>query len=110
MYQTTLTKASGHRSKSPVVNLNALSRRRYATLGTRLFHTILRVGFGTKISAVAVAMGLSAMWWHNITIADTIAAQSAVANDCLYMLPWGIAWAIRSSRTSMPKEGGAQCE
>jgi len=48
------------------------------------------------------------MWWHNIAIDDVIAAQEAVATDCLYMMPWGIVWAVRATFMSMPKEGGAK--
>ena len=54
------------------------------------------------------AIVVTAMWWHNITIADTIEAQEAVAFDCLLCMPRGIVWAIRATRMPMPEEGGEE--
>ena len=54
------------------------------------------------------AIVVTAMWWHNITIADTIEAQEAVAFDCLLCMPWSIVWAIRATRMPMPEEGGEE--
>ena len=57
------------------------------------------------MSAVVAAVALSAMWWHNITIANDIAAQEAVLADALCALPWGIVWTFRA--TFPAKKGGA---
>lgn len=62
--------------------------------------------FSAKVSTVVAVIIIAAMWWHNITIADTIEAQEAVGVDCLLGMPWGIVWAIRFSRMPMPEEGG----
>ncbi len=67
-----------------------------------------RALFGAKVSTVVAAIVVTAMWWHNITIADTIEAQEAVAFDCLLCMPWGIVWAIRATRMPMPEEGGEE--
>lgn len=48
------------------------------------------------------------MWWHNISIDNTLDAQSAVGFDCLCAMPWGIEWAFLTSRMPMPEEGGEQ--
>ncbi len=69
---------------------------------------IVRALFGAKVSTVVAAIVVTAMWWHNITIADTIEAQEAVAFDCLLGMPWGIVWAIRATRMPMPEEGGEE--
>lgn len=124
MYQTILFKAPGRRSNSPVVILNALSLRQSLTLGMRLSRAlsmawswakcnctprnILRVAFCEKVSMAVAAVLICFMWWHNITIEDNIAAGEAVATDCLYALPWGIVWAIRTtlSEFKAAKKGG----
>ena len=67
-----------------------------------------RALFGAKVSTVVAAIVVTAMWWHNITIADTIEAQEAVAFDCLLCMPWGIVWAIRATRMPMTEEGGEE--
>lgn len=69
---------------------------------------IVRALFGAKVSTVVAAIVVTAMWWHNITIADTIEAQEAVGYDCLCAMPWGIVWAIRATRMPMPEEGGEE--
>ena len=122
MYQTILFKAPGRRSNSPVVILNALSLRQSLTLGPRLSRAlssawnwvkcnctprnIVRVAFGEKVSMAVGAIVVCAMWWHIISIDDTIAGGEAVATDCLYAMPWGIVWAIRATLMTLPKEGG----
>lgn len=53
--------------------------------------------FSARVSLVAAAVALSAMWWHNITIANDIAAQEAVLVDALCVLPWAIVWAFRDT-------------
>lgn len=69
---------------------------------------IVRALFGAKVSTVVAAIVVTAMWWHNITIADTIEAQEAVGLDCLLGMPWGIIWAIRATFMPMPEEGGEE--
>lgn len=124
MYQTILFKAPGRRSNSPVVILNALSLRQSLTLGTRLSRAlsmawswikctctprnIFRAIFCEKVSMSVAAVLICFMWWHNITIDNTIEAQEAVATDCLYAMPWGIVWAIRATLSDFKaaKKGG----
>lgn len=62
--------------------------------------------FSARVSTVVAAVTIAAMWWHNITIADTIEAQEAVGLDCLIGMPWAFVWAIRAARMPMPEEGG----
>lgn len=69
---------------------------------------IVRALFGAKVSTVVAAIVVTAMWWHNITIADTIKAQKAVGLDCLLGMPWAIVWAIRATFMPMPEEGGEE--
>lgn len=123
MYQTILFKAPGRRSNSPVVILNALSMRKSVTLKARLSRAlsaswywlrckctpraIFRALFCEKVSMAVAVVCVCAMWWHNITIADNIAAGEAVATDCLYALPWGIVWAFRATVADFKaKKGG----
>lgn len=68
---------------------------------------IVRALFSAKVSTAVAIVCVGAMWWHNISIIDTIEAQEAVANDVLYAMPWGIVWAFRAARMPMPEEGGA---
>lgn len=58
-------------------------------------------------TAVAVIV-TAAMFWHVITITDTIEAQEAVGFDCLLGMPWAVVWAIRFTFMPMPEEGGAK--
>lgn len=67
---------------------------------------IIRATFSAKVSTVVAFVCLAAMWWHNITIDNTLEAQEAVGLDCLLGMPWGIVWAFRASRMPMPEEGG----
>lgn len=123
MNQTILFKAPGRRSTSPVVILNGLllspksptALERISRTLSRAWNwcrcnctprRVLRALFCEKVSFAVASIGVSAMWWHNIAIDDVIAAQEAVATDCLYMMPWGIVWAVRATFMSMPKEGG----
>ena len=69
---------------------------------------IFRALFSVKVSAVVAVVCLAAMWWHNISIDNTLDAQSAVGFDCLCAMPWGIVWAIRAARMPMPEEGGEE--
>lgn len=124
MQQTILFKAAGRSSKSPVVILTgpSISAEFSTPLAVRLSlalsmawqwtrcrctpGNIFRVLFGTAISTVVAVVVISAMWWHNITIEDTITAQEAVGFDALCGMPWGIVWAFRASRMTLPEEGG----
>lgn len=49
----------------------------------------------TRTSIAAIAAVAALMWWHNISIADTIAAQRAVGFDALAALPWMAIIAVR---------------
>lgn len=124
MYQTILFKVPGRRSNSPVVILNALSLRQSITLGTRLSRALLmawswvkcnctprnifRAIFCEKVSMAVAFVVVAAMWWHNISIDDNIAAGEAVATDCLYAMPWGIVWAIRATINDFKAEKGGK--
>lgn len=64
--------------------------------------------FSARVStAVAIAV-VAAMYWHNLTIDNTIEAQEAVGFDCLFIMPWAIVWTIRLTRMPMPEEGGEE--
>lgn len=124
MQQTILFKASGRRTNRPLVILTGpmfpgeysipvrqrLSRAlSSAWRWTRCNCTplnILRALFCAKVSMAVATVVVSAMWWHNITIADTLAAQKAVGIDGLLGMPWAVVWAFRASRMPMPEEGG----
>lgn len=66
---------------------------------------IIRATFSAKVSTVVAVIVIAAMYWHNLTIDNTIEAQEAVGYDCLLGMPWGIVWAIRATRMPMPEEG-----
>ncbi len=126
MQQSILFKVSGKPSTSPLVILTGPAiRAQYSTpASVRLSRAlsvackwlrcnctprnIARALFSTNVSAVVAVICLCAMWWHNISIPDTIEAQKAVGLDCLYAMPWGIVWAFRAARMPMPEEGGEQ--
>lgn len=126
MQQSILFKASGRRSNRPLVILTGpMFPGEYSTLvlqrisralsmawqWTRCNCTplnILRAMFCARVSMAVAVVVVAAMWWHNITIADTLAAQKAVGTDCLYGMPWAIVWAFRASRMPLPKEGGEE--
>lgn len=66
----------------------------------------LRAGsaaFSPNASLIAACIVAALMYFHFMTIADTVAAQRAIATDCLYGAPWGIAWLLRNIR-----KGGAR--
>lgn len=69
---------------------------------------IFRATFSAKVSTVVAVIVIAAMYWHNLTIDNTIEAQEAVGFDCLLGMPWGIVWAIRATRMPMPEEGGEE--
>lgn len=135
MQQTVLFKAPGRSSNRPIVILtgpaieakfstpitvrlsralssawsSSLATLRSAKKWTRCNCTpvrIVRAMFSPMVSTAVAVIVIAAMWWHNITIANTIEAQEAVGFDCLLGMPWGIVWAIRFSRMPMPEEGG----
>lgn len=126
MQTSILFKAPGRSSNRPIVILTgpALGAEYSTTISTRLSRAlssawqwtrcncaprrIVRALFSARVStAVAVAV-VAAMWWHNISIIDTIEAQRAVGFDGLLGMPWGIVWAIRATRMPMPEEGGEE--
>lgn len=128
MKQTILFKVPGKPSTSPVVILSALDLagksktnhfREAAKMLSRALSKawkwtrcnctpvrIIRAIFSAKVSTVVAVIVIVAMYWHNISIDNTIEAQRAVAFDCLLGMPWGIVWAIRATRIPMPEEGG----
>ena len=69
---------------------------------------IVRAVFSAKVSTAVAIIAGAAMWWHDLTIADTIEAQRAVGLDGLLAMPWAIVWAFRASRMPMPEEGGEE--
>lgn len=69
---------------------------------------IIRAIFSEKVSTVVAVLVLAAMYWHILSIDNTIESQEAVAFDCLLGMPWGIVWAIRATRMPMPEEGGEE--
>lgn len=69
---------------------------------------IVRALFSAKVSTVVAVVCIAAMWWHNITVSNTIEAQEAVGFDCLLAMPWAIVWAFRATRMQMPEKGGAK--
>ena len=83
MNTTTLTAPA---FQTQVPNLRAIAMR------------AIRAAFSTKASLIAAAVIAAVMYYHTLTIADTIAMQHAVAVDCLCASPWGIAWIIRNIR------------
>ncbi|WP_289747083.1 hypothetical protein [Paramuribaculum intestinale] len=56
--------------------------------------------FSAEASAAVAVAAVAAIWWHNLTIADAVAAGEAVAIDCMLALPWGMAAIIRSWRSA----------
>lgn len=99
MQTTILIKAPGLRSNSPAQSLSCIIRSQFLTVARKAF----RAMFCEKASmAVAVAL-VCAMWWHIVSIDGTLAIGEAVATDCLYALPWGIAYIVRSLSS---KKGG----
>lgn len=123
MQSSILFKVPGRPSTRPVVILTGLAiEAKYSTtVSARLSRALSKAGewlrcnctprrifgalFSARMSAVVAAVALSAMWWHNITIANDIAAQEAVLADALCALPWGLVWTFRA--TFPAKKGGA---
>jgi len=68
--------------------------------------SVINTIFSRRVSAAVAIAGTAGMWWHLLTIADTVAAQQAAGIDCLAMLPWGIAWTLRTLSATEDKEGG----
>lgn len=57
---------------------------------------VARCVFSVQATYCVAATAVAAIWWHNITIADAVAAGEAAALDCLLALPWGIAAIVRA--------------
>lgn len=126
MQQSILFKAPGRRSNRPIVILTGpmfpgeystpvrqrLSRAlSSAWQWTRCNCTplrIVRVLFSAKVSLAVAIVATAAMWWFNITVDNTLEAQSRVGYAALCVMPWAIVWAFRASRMPMPEdeEGG----
>lgn len=88
MNTTTLTTPA---SRVQVPNLRAVALR------------AIGAAFSPKASLIAGCIVAALMYFHFMTIADAVAAQRAIAIDCLYLSPWGIAWLLRNIR-----KGGAR--
>lgn len=88
MNTTTLTAPA---SRAQVPNFRAMSMR------------AISAALSPKASLIAACIVAALMYFHFMTIADTPAAQRAIATDCLLGMPWGIAYLIRSIR-----KGGAR--
>lgn len=126
MQQTILFKVSGKPSTRPLVILTGPSfETQYSTpVSVRLSRAlsrawrwtrcnctpvrIVRALFSSKVSTAVAIIAGAAMWWHDITIVDTIEAQRAVGLDGLLAMPWAIVWAYRASRMPLPEEGGKE--
>ncbi len=126
MNQTVLFKAPGRSSNRPIVILTGPAfEAKYSTpISVRLSRAlskawqwtrcnctpvrIIRAIFSEKVSTVVAVLVLAAMYWHILSIDNTIESQEAVAFDCLLGMPWGIVWAIRATRMPMPEEGGEE--
>lgn len=124
MQQTILFKVPGRPSTSPLVILTgpAIGAQYSIPVRVRLSRAlsmawrwtrcnctprrIVNTLFSLKVSTVVAIICLCVMWWHSITITNTLAAQEAVALDCLYAMPWALVWAIRATRMPMPEKGG----
>ena len=136
MQQTVLFKAPGRSSNRPIVILTGLdidasstkslrpAKNSTTPVSVRLSRAlskawnwtrcnctpvrIIRATFSGKVSTVVAVLVLAAMYWHILSINNTIESQEAVAFDCLLGMPWGIVWAIRATRMPMPEEGGEE--
>lgn len=124
MQQTILFKVPGKPSNRPLVNLTdpALEAECSTTISVRLSRVLSKAWnwtrcnctprrivsalFSAQVSTVVAILVVAAMWWHNISIADTLEAQRAVGFDCLLGMPWAIVWTIRATFMPMPEKGG----
>ena len=118
---------SATRRRKPIVILNALAieRKSSTPISVRLTRAlsaawrwtrsnctprrIFSAVFSAKVSTVVAVTLIAAMWWHNISIVDTIEAQKAVGTDCLLGMPWALVWAVRATFMPIPgeeKKGG----
>lgn len=126
MQTSILFKAPGRSSNRPIVILTgpAIGAEYSTPLSVRLSRAlskawnwtrcnctpvrIFRTTFSAKVSTVVAVIVIAAMYWHNLTIDNTIEAQEAVGYDCLFIMPWAIVWTIRLTRMPMPEEGGEE--
>ncbi len=70
----------------------------------RFLRKALSLAFCQTATMAVLAVVALAMWWHNITITDTLEAQTAVGFDCLLAMPWLVAMFVNLDS----KKGGAQ--
>lgn len=124
MQQNILFKAQGKPSTRPTIVITgiAIDAMSSTSLSARISRTlssarnwmrcnctprnIVKALFSAKASMAVAIVCLCAMWWHNISIADAIEAQKAIAFDAILAMPWGIAWLIRSSIRHNAQKGG----
>lgn len=79
------------RTRAQVPNLRAVAMR------------AIGAAFSSKAFIIVAGLVAAMMYFHFITIVDTIAMQRALATDCLCAAPWALARLLRSIR-----EGGEQ--
>ena len=116
MTNAILFKVPGRASKSPVKVLASLSLGQSLTYSRRFswrkaLAAAWRFTFSEKVSLAVAAVVIAAMYWHNITIADTLAAQHAVGMDCIFGMPWALVWCFRATRsasTNLKKQEGGE--
>lgn len=72
--------------------IGAKSVNRFASTGK----AILRALFSARASVIVAVACAAAVWAHIITIDDTLEAQAAIARDCIYAMPWGVAGMFRA--------------
>lgn len=126
MQTSILFKVPGKPSTRPIVILTgpAIEAQSSTTISVRLSRAlslawkwsrcnctprrIVSALFSAKVSTAIAIVVVAAMYWHNLTIDNTIEAQRAVGFDGLLGMPWGIVWAIRATRMPMPEEGGEE--
>lgn len=81
------------------------SRRRFSW--RKALRSLWRITFCEKVNIAVAIVVICAMWWHNISIVDTIEAQKAVGTDCLLGMPWALVWAVRATSNSRRERGCA---
>lgn len=116
MQTSILLKAQGKPATSPVIILTgpAIGAKCSTSLTATACLNALAKGaaglakavFSGTASLIALGVVVSLMWWHLCSIVDSTQSQHAVATDALYVMPWGLVWAVRSVVSTWPKKGG----
>lgn len=91
----------------PAISVGAVNNLT-AAIGRALISRSQRLSAASVITA-AISLGaaatVGAMWWHSVSIADTLEAQRAIGRDCLVALPLTIAALARLVSTQAQKGG-----